>query len=203
MEIGGYFGLGFDKKYEQHKNCLKLNTGRNCFEYVLRARNVKKIYLPYYVCNQLLEPLIRLGIDFEFYSIDEKLDPMVKVTAQKDEAILFVNYFGLKQLSLKKLTKVHSRLIVDNTQAFFSKPFEGYDTFYSARKFFGVPDGAYLFTDTKLGLPLVRAISYQRMLHLLKRTDCGAQFGYDDFLANEKELEDAPIELMSNLTESL
>ncbi|MBY0405368.1 MAG: hypothetical protein K2X66_15820, partial [Cyanobacteria bacterium] len=35
--------------------------------------------------------------------------------------------------------------ILDNTQAFFSPPIADGWTFYSARKFFGVPDGAYLY----------------------------------------------------------
>jgi len=34
--------------------------------------------------------------------------------------------------------KIGSRLIVDNTQAFYAQPLEDIDTFYTCRKFFGV-----------------------------------------------------------------
>ena len=33
---------------------------------------------------------------------------------------------------------------------FYAKPIHGNDTFYTCRKFFGVPDGAYLYTDKLL-----------------------------------------------------
>ena len=68
------------------------------------------------------------------------------------------------------------QLIVDNTQAFcFSD--RGVDTFYSARKFFGVPDGAYLYTDKFLNVELEQDVSCQRCEHLLRRIDEGAERG--------------------------
>ena len=55
------------------------------------------------------------------------------------EAFLYTNYFGLKQGCVKLLEKKYGdHLIVDNAQAFFAKPIKGIDTFYSARKFFGL-----------------------------------------------------------------
>lgn len=41
-------------------------------------------------------------------------------------------------------------IILDNTQSFFQKPISGIDTIYSCRKYFGVPDGAYLSTNILL-----------------------------------------------------
>ena len=34
-EIGGYFELEFQEKEEYHKKVLKLNSGSNCFKYIL------------------------------------------------------------------------------------------------------------------------------------------------------------------------
>ena len=75
--------------------------------------------------------------------------------------------------------------------------------FYSARKFFGVADGAYLYTDTILDFQLEKDISYERMKHLLIRADVDAESGYADFRKNDDSLNNNPIRLMSNLTEKI
>lgn len=36
--IGGYFELELPYSEEYHKNALRLNTGRNAFEYILRSK---------------------------------------------------------------------------------------------------------------------------------------------------------------------
>lgn len=41
-EIGGYFELELHKGGHYHPDALHLNTGRNCFEYILRAKGYKK-----------------------------------------------------------------------------------------------------------------------------------------------------------------
>ena len=92
---------------------------------------------------------------------------------------------------------------MDNTQAFYAKPISGIDTFYTCRKFFGVADGAYLYTDTEIGIELTQDVSYERMSHLLKRIDLSAEEGYEDFHKNDEELGKQPIMRMSKLTERL
>ncbi len=110
----------------------------------------------------------------------------------------------MKQRYVEQLAeKIGSRLIVDNTQAFYAQPLEDIDTFYTCRKFFGVPDGAYLYTDTKIGIELSQDVSYERMSHLLKRIDLSAEEGYEDFHKNDEALSKQPIMRMSKLTERL
>ena len=72
--IGGYFSLEIPQREEYHKDALRLNTGRNCLEYILRAREYKKVYIPYYTCDVVLEPFHKLGIPFEYYHIDIHLE---------------------------------------------------------------------------------------------------------------------------------
>lgn len=46
MEIGGYFELELKKGTDYHSKALKLNTGRNAFEYILKVKGYKRhIYL--------------------------------------------------------------------------------------------------------------------------------------------------------------
>ena len=187
-----------------HRNAIRLNTASNCFEYVLRARNYAKVYIPYYTCEVMLEPIWKLHIEHEFYHIDEKLEPINLPKLDANEAFLYTNYFGLKQDCVKRLVSEYgSQLIVDDAQAFYAEPLDGIDTFYSARKFFGVPDGAYLYTDKSLPQEFERDCSYERMSHLLKRIDLGPEAGYQDFRTNEELLCNQEIKRMSRLTEAL
>ena len=209
--IGGYPELELRKGQHYHKGAIRLNTARNCLEYILLARRYRKVYVPIYTCEAVLEPFTKpalFNIDTEFYRIDDSLDPVHFPKLKEGEAFLYTNYFGLKQDTVKELVRLYgNRLIVDNSQAFFDYPHPGIDTFYSARKFFGVPDGAYLYTDTYIedynGLKIETACSFDRMSALLKRIDLGAEAGYSDFQHIEESLSFQPIKIMSRLTEAI
>lgn len=202
--IGGYFELELRKGEHYHKNALRLNTARNCFEYVLRSKNCSKVYIPYYTCDVMLELINKLGIDYEFYHINEYLEPVKLPELKEGESFLYTNYFGLKQECVKRLASEYGKqLIVDNAQAFYAEPIKGVDTFYSARKYFGVPDGAYLYTTSLLMLDFEQDYSCERMSHLLKRIDLSAETGYQDFRNNEGTLRHQDIKKMSKLTETI
>ena len=202
--IGGYFSLELPLREEYHKDAIRLNTGRNCLEYILRARGYKKVYVPYYTCEAVMEPINKLGIPYEYYHIDFHFEILDRFTLKADEALLYTNYFGLKQRYVEQLAeKTGTRLIVDNTQAFYAKPIAGIDTFYTCRKFFGVADGAYLYTDKLLDEEFAQDESYDRMVHLLKRIDLSAEQGFADFRKVDDGLDNQPIRKMSKLTQRI
>ena len=202
--IGGYFSLELPLREEYHKDAIKLNTGRNCLEYILRARKYKKVYIPYYTCEAVMEPINKLGIPYEFYHIDIHFEIRDRFTLKDEEALLYTNYFGLKQRYVVQLAeKTGNRLIVDNTQAFYAKPIAGIDTFYTCRKFFGVADGAYLYTDKLLDEEFELDESYDRMAHLLKRIDLSAEQGFADFRKVDDVLNKQSIRRMSKLTQRI
>ena len=146
IPIGGYFELELRKGEEYHNHAIRLNTGRNALELILKTKKYSKVFIPYFTCDTVLEPFNKLGIDYEFYSINKKLEPVFNYQKiQADMGFLYTNYFGIKDDFISIIAKKLKNLIIDNAQSFFSKPLEGIDTFYSARKFFGVPDGAYLY----------------------------------------------------------
>ena len=202
--VGGYFELELRKGEHYHKDAIRLNTARNCFEYVLRSRQYTQVYVPYYTCEVLLEPIKKLGVNYKFYSINEQFEPISFPSLDADTAFLYTNYYGMKQKCVERLSeKYGSQLIVDNAQAFYSEPMQRIDTFYSARKFFGVSDGAYLYTGKRLEQNLYQDVSYKRMSHLLKRIDLGAELGYLDFRNDDDMLCNQDIKQMSKLTDNV
>lgn len=202
--IGGYFSLELPYGEEYHKNAIRLNTGRNCLEYILKTRGYKKVYIPYYTCEVVLEPFKKLGIPYEFYHIDINFEIRDRLTLRPDEALLYVNYYGLKQRYVEQLAeKIGECLIIDNTQAFYAKPIAGIDTFYTCRKFFGVPDGAYLYTNKLMDAEFEQDQSFDYFMFLIKRIDLDAEAGYEDFRNLSKHVVGQPIKIMSKLTQRM
>lgn len=200
-EIGGYFGLELSNhKYLINKNQIELNTARNCLRYVIRAFDVKEIYLPFYTCPVIWQSVQKENCEMKFYHIDENFMPVIDFP--QNAFILYTNYFGVCAKNVKNLAKKYNNLIVDNAQAFYM-PKYGIASFNSIRKFFGVSDGAFLYTDKTLDEVFEKDTSYQRFLHLLKRIDVSAQFGYHDFCKNEDELSREDIKIISNLTKAI
>lgn len=201
--IGGYFQLALERGKEYYPDLIKLNTSRNALEYILIIKGYTKVYIPYFTCEVMLEPIVRLNIPYQFYHINKELDPVLDFEIGPTECLLYTNYFGLKQDTVKLLRENVRNLIVDNAQAFFSRPLQGIDTFYSCRKFFGVPDGAYLQIDTDERLVLEKDNSTGRLAHLTGSIDYGIEHSYTDFLENEAKLKDNNIKSMSSLTQAL
>ncbi len=203
-EIGGFFQLELPQEREYYSDCIRLNTARNAFEYLIRARNYIKIYLPKYMCDSMIEPLKRNHIEYEFFSIDNDLLPLIDSKKIKQNiGILVTNYFGLLDNKLSIIKEKYKNLIIDNSQAFFSTPLNNIDTIYSPRKFFGVPDGSYLFTSQSINENFPQSISWNNSDYLIKRIDLSANEAYNDFKKNEERLTNKNIERMSNLTRKL
>ena len=203
-EIGGYFELELASKEEYHLGAISLNSGRNALKYILKSQNIKYIYIPNYICNSMIEPLIELSISFEFYNIDENFEIIQKIDLLKDERILYVNYFALKSKYVIKLANKYQKyLIIDNTQDFFRKPLKNIDTIYSPRKFFGISDGGYLYTNNLLEELLNVDESHIHSSQLLGRSDKIASLFYNEFKEAEQRLINQPIMKMSNLTNKI
>lgn len=201
--IGGYIELQLPEGREHYPSFIKLNTGRNAFEYLLRIKKYSLVYLPYFTCEVMLEPLRRLSIPYRFYRINQDLEPQIDFLMEENACLLYTNYFGIKQDTVKRLAREVKNLIVDNAQAFFCPPAEGIDTFYSCRKFFGVPDGAYLYTESNTRLSLESDISVYRFSHLIKSIDLSIETGYHDYLKNNVVLGNNPIKKMSVLSQRI
>ena len=208
--IGGYFELAdlIEGGKFPHNDGVLLNTGRNALEYILRSiGEVKRVYLPYYTCEVVLEPLKKLNIPYTYYHINTSFEIADALNPQEGEYIIANNYYGIKDAYIQKLAgKYGDQLIVDCAQAFFVKPLPGIKAFYSMRKYVGVADGGVAY----LGNLLDDSVEVEEMektddhdSHLFKRKQFGAEAGFADYQANEKKLDNQPVRLMSFQTKWL
>ena len=74
--------------------------------------------------------------------------------------------------------------------------------FYNCRKFFGVPDGAILYTNKQIIIDTIDQ-SYSRMNFLLGRYERSAGEFYQEYVDNNHLFKDEPIKRMSRLTDNL
>jgi hypothetical protein len=162
------------------------------------------VYVPYYTCDALLEPFYTAGVKYKFYSVNRQLEPEHLPTLKKNELFLYINYFDLKRKCVYELSeKYGSKLIVDCTQAFFMKGDGKSWYFNSCRKFFGLPDGSYLYAPSEVNVvPCEKRNEKFTVEHLVKRFNGHAESGYNSFLLNET-LCGAEISRMSKLSEYL
>lgn len=205
--IGGYFEMELpDYGGFLHDDGVLLNSGRNALEYVLRSLpDINHLWIPYYTCDVILEPIKKCNITYSFYRIDERLEIRDSIDLRDGDYLLYTNYFGIKDCCVRQLAeKYGTRLIVDNAQAWYADPIPGISTIYSPRKYVGIPDGGIAYCPSGIDIDqFERDNSYERCSHLLKRIDLGPTVGYPDYRANSKSLVNQPIRRMSRLTERI
>ena len=196
-EIGGYIELDTYTGKMLHDDGVKLNCGRNALAYIIKAKNIKKLWMPKFMCDSCDKVLSDNQVDVEYYSIGLDFKPVIR---EWDGWLYVVNFYG--QLSNEYLTSLGSRIIVDNAQAYFQEPLPGVDTLYTCRKFFGVADGAILYTDKFIEVE-EQDESFERMHFLLGRYERSASEFYAEYVDNNHFFKNEPIKRMSKLTENL
>ena len=135
---GGFINknLFFTSKKKRPKNLL-LN-GRSSLSLILKFLKPSKVYLPFYICDTVINTLSCLKIKYNFYPINNSLRPKKIIRLHsKDEYILRVPYFGL----LKFNDYRNHKYIYDLTGSFFYTK-KNIMYFNSLRKFFHLNFGS-------------------------------------------------------------
>lgn len=206
--IGGYFELA-DIDCDSGRmpvDGIALNTCRNALEYIiLQLSDARRIFIPFFTCEAVIEPLKRLPIEYQFYHINEQLEIAEELKLEEGDYLIVNNYFGIKDAYIEGLAgKYRDRLIVDNAQALFAPVLPNIKAAYSTRKYVGVADGGFA-----VGVPAVGIIDYEEDnssehdSHLYIRKDRGAEAGFKDYQANECKLDNQLIRRISPQTESI
>lgn len=203
-EIGGYFELELNRCKDKsflHSDGALLNSGKTALEYILRhIQNIKKIWISYYTCDTVLIPIEKLGLKYEFYRLDEKLEITRDFKLSTDEYVLYHNYFGIKDKYIQNLYEQYGEyLIVDYAQSYNSPYIPNAKAIYSPRKSYGVPDGGVAYPNYGTD-DYEQDFSNERFFHLLKRYELPAIEGYYEFKKNSEVLRTQPIKKMSKLT---
>lgn len=209
MEIGSFIEMQFSKGmeyYSGNKNIARLNSGRAAIWHAYRMTRCSSIWIPYYQCETVREFLNRKNVKIKYYHIDLHFHP-IDLNPSKDEAVLIVNYYGIMSYdTIQTISCMYENVIIDNSQAFFSTPIKHSINVYSARKFIGVPDGAYVIgTDAEKYLAeYEQGFSSDTALFLLQRIEYGCEGKtYQTRTVNEQRIDTEDIMKMSKLTRTI
>ena len=199
-EIGGYLELDRYHLPMLHDDAIALNCGRNCLAYLIQKKGIKRIWIPKFLCASVSDVCRREGCEVCYYSIGIDFTPSLVPT---DDWVYLVNSYGqIDNDKIKEFKTKYPNLIVDNVQAYYQVPVNGIDTIFTCRKYFGVTDGAFLYTDTGLD-ELELDESFERKRFLLGRFERNASEFYSDFASKEEEFSTMPVRKMSILTDNL
>lgn len=201
-EIGGYLELDRYTLPMLHEQALGLSCGRACLEYLILQKKIEKLAMPRFICDTVRQVCFDHSVALREYDIGPDFLP-VHLVPRENEWIYIVNYYGqLRQEQLSSFAAAFPRMILDNAQAYFAPPLPGIDTLYTCRKFFGVADGGFLYTDAPY-LELERDESWSRMCFVLGRFERSAQEFFPQASENNDIFASLPLRRMSRLTENL
>lgn len=198
-EYGGFLPLELNDGQEhfiKYKDFLRrYNSIKAALYYLIETLPVRRIYIPYYYCPTTTDAIKCTGIDVSFYHINDDLLPE-ELPDESGSAVLLVNYFGVRSGELRKLTDNfrNSVVIADNAHSFFSEPVmrDGIYQVYSAKKFFGVPDGAYLVGSSVAPAGETTGYSHNYAGFLLTSYEAGTNAAYSMKKAADKVIADSP-----------
>ena len=153
----------------EHKVCL-LKSGRNAIKALCRCMETqnKRVMLPIYTCDTVIQPFIDEGWNVYFYRINKDLTINIEnfqYTYEKtNPKIVFIHsFFGFDTIgndcSLLKQCKTKGSIIVeDMTQSLFSSHYLSFADYYvtSFRKFLAIPDGGALISSNDIPLLNIR-----------------------------------------------
>lgn len=209
MEMGSFIELQFNKGlefYKDEENIARLNTGRAAIWHAFRVTGCDRIWLPYYQCNTVIEFLKRKGVPIKYYHIDNHFNP-IDLEPTNNDAVLLVNYYGvMSSYRMESLAKKFNKVIIDNSQAFFSPPLDKCLNVYSCRKFIGVPDGAYVIGDDaeKFVDQYNQCYSSDTAIFMLQRIEYGCEGkAYKSRQINERRIDNEDCMRMSKLTKTI
>lgn len=201
--IGGYLPWEMTQAELPDPNAYPVNLGRTGLELILERRRYRRVWLPAYICTVVFETLKKRKLDYATYSIDRDFEPVIDCALDDDEALLYVNYFGLMDGKLAATASRFRNVILDLTQAFFCVPPDGIDAFSSARKFIGVPDGGFLFSQFAPEIDLPRQLCHDYCKHLLMRAEGLTEEGYPFFCENDAAMKSWDCRRMSLISEKI
>ncbi len=206
-EIGGYMELERFRGDLYHGDAVALNCGRGCLAYLVELRGIRAMWVPDWMCGSVPDLLRREGVEVKVYRIGRDMLPVYDFEVAEGEWMLLMDYYGQlrEEDADRALARSCGRLVVDETQGFFRRPWPGADTLYTCRKWFGVSDGGYLATRDggRLSRKLPRDESHARMGFVLGRLERPAGEFFAEAGENNDVFATEPARSMSAITENI
>lgn len=128
-----------------HENALGLNSGGNTLAYLIEGREIRKIWLPHFLCDSVRNICLKYNVEIKYYHLQQFFLPE-EIMLEQDEWLYTLNYYGqLRQTFLQNLVEKYQRVIIDNAQSYFADSIPNIDTIYMQKIFWGFRWGIFVY----------------------------------------------------------
>lgn len=205
--FGGFlpFEMPTNIKKESTK-VVALQSARAALKYFINENYLETVWLPAYTCDALFDVFDNTNVNVKIYNITNKFSIEKSINLGKFDVIVYVNYFGLNEHNIRLLAHQYpaENIIIDNSQAYFSKCNEFLASIYSPRKFFGVPDGGLLKSMAVLKSSIEDSdMNLDNCRHLFERLLDKRDVAYRHYVSAEGKFQDLTPKRISALTEMI
>jgi len=146
-----------DSKY----NYYFTDSGRSSLRLFLRSfdNREKKYLIPNFGCQIIEDIFIQESIEYEFYTINDKLDIDIESISSKEYDVLYIiNYFGL--IHNLNLLHLNSKIIIEDNVFFDNfknnSKHKYWFAFNSYRKISSLSDGSMIKTNLEIDIELIQ-----------------------------------------------
>lgn len=124
--------------------------GRDALRALVEHQRWKRVWLPTYLCQEVVASVLACGVDVALYPDDptQKAPSFATIPDRAGEAVVLVNYFGLRRAADQPRLR-HASLVEDHTHApvsVWAQRSQADFAFASLRKLLPLPDGAALWS---------------------------------------------------------
>lgn len=184
-EYGGFLPLELNPGKEwfatYEPSLMRFNSVKASLICLLEQFRPKRICLPYYYCPTTIAAIKHTGTEVTWYHIGEDLLGR-DIPDEPDTMVLLVNYFGVLDEALTSMAQTfcRARVILDHAHSFFCPPLQKENVYstYSAKKFFGIPDGAYLVGEVNRAAEQAPSFMAAHAQYLLTAYEEGTNAAY-------------------------
>ncbi len=149
------------------------------------------------------------GIKIHFYHMNSAMMPL-DLPDESSCMVILVDYFGVCTDKIEQFayTLQNAEVLFDRAHGFYAKPIikENVHNIYSAKKFFGIPDGAYLISKTMSKDVQIPTVAHDYIAYLIISYEEGTNAAYEKkkevdrkLAANYGCMSDVSIGLLKNV----
>jgi hypothetical protein len=161
MKTGGLKSIGGEFEYQNNEIKKQSRLGKKIFNLkknftingisaffqiceILKKEGINEIYIPAFICDCLITPILKSKIKIKFYSLNKNYK--FKIIQKKNIAYLVIHYFGIENNIIKILKKKKIEFVEDVSHIYLNKNFNfnrQNKYFFSLRKHGYIGAGGY------------------------------------------------------------
>ena len=145
--------VGGEIEVDLQENIFYTDSGRSSLRFFLKNIKPKKVLLPDFLCEVILDVLKSENIEYSFYHINKDLSIDKSSLKNNFDIFYIINYFGVIQDISNIEEIIKNKIIIEDNVFFYNfenRGFKKWFSFNSYRKVTNLADGSLIKTNLEL-----------------------------------------------------